>query len=402
MPYGIRSVAQFGQNSQGRMNFSQLYQDQRWNASASRWGAAELYASRAILVPQRDEIGPLSGSYSDDDLENLNAHLTAFANGFPNRNDLTWTPEPQLLRRSKHDGFGYIWVVVGAFLRWDQFDIGVYSRPASGSSSRPTRLAAVTALQSIQSMSATRPRPQQGRVLRSTLLPSMSPSLSTTSGSSGSLLGYTESNLTPLLEDATVHLVGYIMKYLLNFKQAPSKENPLTWRNEKIRYSYSRGLNQPDVVAADDGGIQIWVPGSPNFRQVMLFEAKRALRNADGTFQVTDEVLAQMVAQAIAIQRASQTSTYIAVRPNLYVSRLSAVQHLTNFYRKPTYIYVTGLLRYSRRTDSCDSMRSISTPTISSNAKLGTWEQVGVTCAFTQRVGWMSRWTAIENNFFSI
>ncbi|KAK1254250.1 hypothetical protein MKX08_008245 [Trichoderma sp. CBMAI-0020] len=182
MPYDIASDAQFRQKSQGKKNFGQLYQDQHWNASASAWA-------------------PLSGSYADDALNNLNKHLQAFIEEFPNRNDLT-------------------------------------------------------------------------------------------------------------------------------FKQGPSKAKPLTWRDEKIRYHYSRGPSQPDVVAIDDGGVQIWVPGSRHFRQVVLLEAKRALRNVDGKLQVTDEVLAQMVAQAIAIQRTGEMSTYIAVRQNLSITILATNRFL--------------------------------------------------------------------------
>ncbi|KAL7926469.1 hypothetical protein ACQKWADRAFT_309301 [Trichoderma austrokoningii] len=275
MSYTVTNDAQFRARSQGKRKFRQLYADDSWRANASAWGTAELYASRAISMPEQNVITPLSTFYSQDDVNNANARLKAFIAGFRDMERLPWLSEPDVVRQSSSDALGIIWAAIGAFLRKDLFSIGIYgptdpSRPAI--------------------------------------------------------------NLGALVEDATVHLVSSAVRYLLNSKQSPSTQNKLSWRDERVRYRYSRGQDPNMVVAEDDGGIQIWVPGSQTFRQVALMEAKRDLNNLNGNLQVPDEVLAQMVGQAIAVQRADQTSSnYIAAGRNLSVSIL-ATNRFMRFY----------------------------------------------------------------------
>ncbi|KAM0464292.1 hypothetical protein ACHAPV_002846 [Trichoderma viride] len=350
MPYTttITNESAFEQQSQGRRNFNELYQDPNWTSSASSWGIAELYASRALCMSEKDIITPLSKFYTPFDRDTLNSHLKSFVDGFTNMADLAWLSEPQLVRASKYESLGIIWAAVGNFLRKEQFAMNIYgpSRPLRlqpllrpqpiASSSRPTRQAAAVAHANIQALSVAGTRHGEGPALRSA--GSTSPSLSAASNSSGSLLGYDESLAAPLVEDATVHLVGSTIRYLLNFMQPPSKPRPLTWRDEKTMYRYKRGENQDDIVAADDGGLQIWAVGSRNFRQIALVEAKRALKIANGTFE-TDEVLAQMVAQAIGLQRMDQASTYVAAIQNVSIGilatnrflRFYAFEFLTNY-----------------------------------------------------------------------
>ncbi|KAL6901328.1 hypothetical protein GGI43DRAFT_383658 [Trichoderma evansii] len=99
--------------------------DSEWKSRASTWGSEELYASRVILMIEKEEIAPLSTFYPETE-QTLNARLKAFIDGFRNFNDLDWLSEPNLVRESKYDGLGNIWAAIGAFLRSEQFAINVY------------------------------------------------------------------------------------------------------------------------------------------------------------------------------------------------------------------------------------------------------------------------------------
>ncbi|KAK0756967.1 hypothetical protein N5P37_010491 [Trichoderma harzianum] len=82
--------------------------------------------------------------------------------------------------------------------------------------------------------------------------------------------------------------------------------------------------------AADDGGIQMWDTTRGVFRQVALLEAKRTLEFADGEPRVSDEVLAHMVGQALALHR-SNNPLYVAASPERTITIL-ANAYFIKFY----------------------------------------------------------------------
>lgn len=241
----IQNESQFRQGARGKKNFSQLYQDQSWKAGASNWGTSELFAARAICLPERALMTPLSEFYSDEfDYDNANPNIAPFHVGIENMDNLAWQSERELVHATGSGSLGGIWAALGALLRREQF--------------APTQA---------------------------------------------------------VVEDSTIRLASSIVRHILNYQQDTTKARLLSWRDQRVTYGYRGGSRA--VSARDDGGVEMWLPGSGDLRQFALLEAKLRLTNVDGKPHVSDQVLAQMAGQAIALQRSELN--HIAACQNMYV-----------------------------------------------------------------------------------
>jgi hypothetical protein len=292
----IQNESQFRQGARGRKTFRQLYEDKNWKAGASNWGTPELFAARVICMPMRTFMAPLSQFYPNEfDFDDAHPNLLAFYVGYDNIDDLAWQSEPELVQATESSSLGAIWAALGALLRREQFGLNIFGpNQAPAGPSRPTRQAAIQAQESIQviQMQAPAHRPQDSTgSTPQTTSDSRSPSLFASRSSSGSLLGYAEDMSRPLVEDATIRLTSSIVRNILNYHQDTTQARLLSWRDQRVAYGYRGGSRT--VSAIDDGGIEVWLPGSQNLQQVALLEAKRSLRNVGGKPFVSDEVLAR-------------------------------------------------------------------------------------------------------------
>lgn len=290
----ILSESVFRQKARGKKTFNQLYQDQGWKAGASSWGTPELFAARAISMPERALMTPLSEFYPDDlDFNTVDSNIASFYVGFENMDELAWQSELELVQANDSDSLGGIWAALGALLRREKFALGIYgpNQSPTGPSMSPARQTAIQAHETVQNirLQALRRQPQ---------------------GSTGSRA---EEISGPLVEDGTVRLLSSVVRHILNYQQDATTVRLSSWRDQRVTYGYKGGTRA--ISAIDDGGIEMWLPGNRNLQQVALFEAKRILRNVNGNLHVSDEVLAQMVGQAIALQRSD--SHYIAACQNM-------------------------------------------------------------------------------------
>ncbi|UKZ64340.1 uncharacterized protein TrAtP1_005557 [Trichoderma atroviride] len=315
----VNNESQFRQKARGKQTFSQLYEDKKWKAGASNWGTPELFAARAICMPTRRLMDPLQEFYSNRfDYNNAHPSLRMFYLGCGDMNDLAWQSEPKLVQAAGSNNLGGIWAALGTLLRGEKFALGNYGlNQGPTGPSRPTRQAAMQARRPQESTGST---PQSGSGSRS-------PSVYAASSSSESLLGYGPDIPGPLVEDATVRLISSIVRHILNYQQDTTQARLLSWRDQRVTYGYKG--DSRTVSATDDGGVEMWSPGNQNFRQVALLEAKRSLRNVGGQPFVSDEILAQMVGQAIALQRSN--SNYVAACQNRSVTILAST-HFIRFY----------------------------------------------------------------------
>lgn len=263
----IQNESQFQQGARGRRNFSQLYQDQGWEADAVNWGTQELFAARAICMPEQSLMAPLSDFYPDTfNPDAADPKIASFYVGCENMDDLAWQSEIALVHAD--EAVGYIWAALGVLLRKEQFALGVYG---------PNLAPAIQAQENIHT--------------------TQSP------------VGYTA---RPVGEFATVHLVSSVVRLILNYKQDPTAARQLSWRVPRTIYRYRGGPYAVSVM--DNGGIDM--SGTGILEQIASLEAKCSLNIVNGEPHVSDQVLAQMVGQAIALQRCR--SGYIAACDNMY------------------------------------------------------------------------------------
>ncbi|KAK4075139.1 uncharacterized protein Triagg1_4803 [Trichoderma aggressivum f. europaeum] len=302
----IKNPSTFRQRASNQKTFDQLYQDGEWTSGASSWGRRELFAARVISSGPSDDIESLTRSYPDPN-KRLSQPLNGFVHGMPSMDELGQKWDPELVRGTNPECLGLVWAALAEFVRREKLSRLVAAPPAaSGSSgSRPTRLAAEVSRERTQEVQRI-----TGEFRRSR---SSSRSPSTTSASSGSLFGYVEPTYMPLLEGSTIRLVSSLCGLLLIYGQSrESTRPPLIWRADNLVSSFVGG--ERTISAADDGGIQMWDTARRVFRQVALLEAKRTLEFVGGKPFVTDEVLAQMVGQALALHR-SNNPLYVAASP---------------------------------------------------------------------------------------
>ncbi|KAL6816758.1 hypothetical protein V8C40DRAFT_269205 [Trichoderma camerunense] len=299
----INNSSQFRQRAFNQQTFGQLYEDREWTSGVSSWGRQELFAARVIHTECRTYIKPLKGFYSDPD-EHLSQLLNEFVNNMPSLDDLGQKWDPELVRGTNPESLGLVWAALAEFVRREKLSRPVAAPPAASGSTRPPRLA------------ADRSREKTQDVQRITGEFRSSRASSTTSSSSGSLLGYVEPTDMPLLEGSTIRLVSSLCGLILIHGQSRISPRPsLIWRADNSVHSFVGSTTNVErtISAADDGGIQMWDTTRRVFRQVALLEAKRTLEFAKEP-RVSDEVLAQMVGQALALHR-SNNPLYVAASP---------------------------------------------------------------------------------------
>jgi hypothetical protein len=126
-------------------------------------------------------------------------------------------------------------------------------------------------------------------------------------------MGYTEALSAPLVEDSTVRLASSFIRCILNYAQPDNKETPfIHYRDERLTHTYQTGANLA-LQAIDDGGIQLQAVGTGQILQVALLEGKRTFQViVDGRPCVSDQVLGQLVGEALALQRSSLSRPIIS------------------------------------------------------------------------------------------
>lgn len=113
-------------------------------------------------------------------------------------------------------------------------------------------------------------------------------------------VGYVEGLVAPLVEDATLRLASCFIRCVLNYGQHQDQANPfLYFRDERQTSSFA---DDPRIYAVDDGGIQYIKPNGQRWHVAML-EGKRTFTKViDGVPIISDELLAQMVGEALAVR----------------------------------------------------------------------------------------------------
>ncbi|EAS32413.3 uncharacterized protein CIMG_03437 [Coccidioides immitis RS] len=111
-----------------------------------------------------------------------------------------------------------------------------------------------------------------------------------------------ERSSAPLVEDFTVRFMSCLIRCVLNYVQLVNKELPIIhYRDRRLSFTCEEaGMGHP-FEAIDDGGVQLQHLGEN--LQVAILEAKRSFQAiADSRPTVSDELLAQIVGEALALR----------------------------------------------------------------------------------------------------
>ncbi|KKP07149.1 hypothetical protein THAR02_00799 [Trichoderma harzianum] len=294
----IRYPSLFLQRAKDYVNFATLSQSPGFQSGASYWDARYLFASRVICTPPEWRLLFLDEFFPEHLME---AHpciqdLIAGPLGL----QLTDLWEPQIVQLCQPDSLGYVWAALAEFLRAER------SRTAERGSTNPS--------------TPERPRRERIQAVYDNFVPSdsfvigsSSPTRpATSSGASDHSIGYRGNIHAPLLEDATIRLATSFVRCVLNYAQPTNKAGPfIHFRDVRITHRYHTSMENKAVEAIDDGGIQL-VGRNGTLFQAALLEGKRAFQTiVDGKPKISDELLAQLVGEALALSQ-SETSSALS------------------------------------------------------------------------------------------
>ncbi|PNY27614.1 Uncharacterized protein TCAP_02465 [Tolypocladium capitatum] len=269
----IKDPSTFVQKGRGKANFTALCRAGDWESAASKWDSKQLFASRVLCSAPNQRL-PLFSGFFPQSPRGINPCIDSLIDGPRSVAALAQMSEPQLVRQYEPDSLGYVWAALAHFVRAN-------TNPASAASTRAP------------SNRATNIPDRYGNYA-----PSNQPI-----GSSPPRPPSSESDSTPLLEDATVRLASCFTRCVLNYAQPPNKSGPFVqFRDERLTSSYSLDPTH-SIRAIDDGGVQLYRETGA-VAQVAQLEGKRTFNTIiDGRPVVTDGLLAQMVGEALALRR---------------------------------------------------------------------------------------------------
>ncbi|KAJ6445010.1 hypothetical protein O9K51_03412 [Purpureocillium lavendulum] len=270
----IRNESSLMKASAGKADLQGLLQE-GWKSAVSHWGREQLLAHRVMCSEPVSRLPLFNGLFVDPTKES--DCIRKLVAGPGSIDALKDSSEPQVVQHHQPDSLGYVWAAMLPFLR---------TTPPARS-----RAQADTEGSSMPKRVSRAPDRYGGGVPSDQVAFGSSPDYmhsrqqqrppTSDSDRSYESAGYMERLEAPLLEDAT---------------GGPFVE----FRDERLTYSYS--LGQSNVHAVDDGGIRVFDPLRRVTRQVALLEGKRTFQTlVDGKAVVTDELLAQMVGEALAL-----------------------------------------------------------------------------------------------------
>ncbi|KND87279.1 hypothetical protein TOPH_08076 [Tolypocladium ophioglossoides CBS 100239] len=259
-----------------------------WRSAVSQWGLAELLAHRVICREPAKRL-PFFNNFSRD-LGTTHGCIADLLKGPASIDALKTSSEYQIVRRYQPDSLGYVWAALLPFVRPGPEET---SPPAASPPSTPEQKRERKATERYGGIVSYDPADLGSSPQR--------PATSL-SNSSFSSAGYMEKLEASLLEDATIRLAAScFIRCVLNYAQPVDRLGPfLEFRDERLSYSYK--LGDKFVHAIDDGGTQVFGKATSAPRQVVLLEGKRTFHKiVNGEAVVADELLAQMVREALAL-----------------------------------------------------------------------------------------------------
>ncbi|KAL7937882.1 hypothetical protein V8C35DRAFT_276308 [Trichoderma chlorosporum] len=187
---------------------------------------------------------------------------------------LAGVSELNIVRAYQNDGLGHLWASLAPLLVNNRLPLPSSRNLRDRNPSVASASHASSAGDSLQS-----PTPSSGN-------------------SNVSSIGFHEIEWAPLLEDMTVRFASLFIRHILNYCQPLGKTSPL------IQYRDAREKYEDDASpfrAIDDGGMQLFAQGGNKY-QVAIVEAKRTFQTIEnGTPTISDELLAQMVGEALGV-----------------------------------------------------------------------------------------------------
>lgn len=210
--------------------------------------------------------------------------------GYGPNSDLATLQEPQIIRRYDPDSLAYVWAALSAFLRLQAPEV---PGPAL---ERPKR--------------HTRPQADHPFIASDSYqIGSSSPMQLSSSPGSESSIGYTQPVSTPPVEDATLRLASCFIRCVLNYGQPEEKATRFPqFRDARQSYPYKTEQTDFRIEATDDGGLHFLDDGE--LVEVAMVEAKRTFQIfGDKGPIVSDNLLAQLVGEALALERDTKFET---------------------------------------------------------------------------------------------
>lgn len=285
----------FLQRAGDHANFDSLSQTDGFQSDTGNWDIRYFFANRVICTPPEPYLLFLKEffpSHEDEphqclrdlqegpDFESSDLYLES-----DEPIDITHLSEPQLVQAFQPDSLGYVWAALAPFMKAEGESLS-----HDGKSSLPVT----------NPINIERNKLERAPAAQQTPVKDEKRHLSAS-----------------LPDDAAIRLASRLLRCVVNYAQpldyskTADQSGPfVVFRGDRLTHRYETGQHNVTVEAIDDGGLQI-VDSSGRLFQVAMLEGKRAFQVVvDGVPEVTDELLAQLVGEAIAL---SQSKTNVPI-----------------------------------------------------------------------------------------
>lgn len=295
----VTNLTEFLAEAKDHDNFKILYQDKGWEGGASHWGRKQLIASRLICLSDRAKLTLLEKHFPKT-LDNVHNNIKKLIEGPLEISRLAGLAEIEIVQQYQPDSVGYVWAALAPILRAEAGSMQNIDTSLPQTPERPTRVRYKVKIPDTV--------PSDSFAIGS----SPNRPLSASWESIGSV-GYTEAPYAPPVEELPLHLARCFVRCVLNYgQQLDESRRCVQIRDERLHYAYNtEGKN---IHAFDDGGAYLFGPSDDASLQVFLLEGKGSFQAIEnGKPSVPDNLLAQLVGQALALKRSEKHSS---VSPN--------------------------------------------------------------------------------------
>ncbi|KAH8816075.1 hypothetical protein F5884DRAFT_818216 [Xylogone sp. PMI_703] len=273
-PNGFMKAA----SSRKAVSFAMLQQSRDWEGGVSRWSVDHLFACR-VICKQPSNILPLLAHRIESKSEvGIHSCIDNLIQG-PREElrTLKKMSELQIVRAYELESLGYVWAALAPLIEPES--------ESTMASERPVRKRTQTDRGEYV--------PSEGFQISSSPLDRPN-----TASSVPSSVGYIEKSSAPLMEEFTIRFLSCLLRCVLNYAQPVDKTLPfIQYRDQRLRR----------FEAIDDGGVQLIYPDRNP--QLVILEAKRNFQEIiGGSPTVSDELLAQVVGEALALKLSENES----------------------------------------------------------------------------------------------
>ncbi|UKZ48025.1 hypothetical protein TrVGV298_002261 [Trichoderma virens] len=305
----IRDPLTFIRKVRVKTNFATLSLDSAWSSNTSHWGREHLFASRVLCSAQAPRLQLFQAlQLFPENPTSENHRLSLLVKGPGNLADLRHYSEAQFVREFQPDSLGYVWAALNHFV--NHRNTSTVATAATTDRSDDWEMATAV---------PTTPNRQPGK-----------------SEFHGSLAQPQQAQLGSSSRDTFKRQSNSLSEYKFGYFEEVDFPPPSGCHCASCKLFYSKRFaytvfhaEKKYTHAVDDGGLHLFNQYGMSV-QVAMLESKQVFKNlVSGVPIVSDELLAQMVGQVLALRL---DKTQLRISDTDFITILATAHHIKFFH----------------------------------------------------------------------